>query len=192
MHNLPSPANLHAMAVALWERQHDRDPRSELYAAADATTPTEGVSDGGSGTQRATNWAAALARYEDFWRSTGNTARENTRDRTTLPATERRLGEWARYQRRFEETLCQFQRIRLDLSPAFAWDPWGARWEDNYRDCVGFVDRNGTLPLLTRHDTEQFGLARWLNRQLRLLKTGSLYEDRADLITRLLVQADRL
>ncbi|WBM79880.1 hypothetical protein KIV56_17190 [Cryobacterium breve] len=156
-----------------------------LYATADGDLASRrGPRRGGS--KRADNWEAALHRYEEFARTHGHTPRENTRDRASLPGVERRLGEWARYQRRYADTLTSFQKIRLDVSPAFNWDPLDSVWQARLADCVRHVRDTGRLPYLNGADPAEFALARWLGRQLRQLQTGTLRTDRAVRLTELL------
>jgi hypothetical protein len=183
-------ALLYAKAVELWGVDSDSDPRSARYAAADeyyagsqaGVAPTA---------RRAENWIAGIHRYEDFWRDTGRSPRENTRDRTSLPSAERRLGEWARYQRRFDARLCRYQEIRLDLSPAFAWDPHEHAWQESFDGCVRHFRAAGHLPYLNRADPVEFALARWLARQLRQLQTGILPANRAARLAVLLTMPDQ-
>lgn len=182
---------LSARAAALWRLEDDLDPRSASYAEADQAGA--GTDDPGRlRSSRAMNWVRALGAYEDFWRETGRTPRENTRNRASLPAAERRLGEWARYQRRFEDGLSRYQEIRLDISPAFAWDPHHQSWQQNFDSCTRHVSETGQLPYLNAADPSEFALARWLGRQLRQLQTGTLLPDRADKLPELLTMKNRL
>ncbi|WBM79840.1 hypothetical protein KIV56_16980 [Cryobacterium breve] len=157
-----------------------------LYATADGDVASGREPRRGGSSKRADNWAAALHRYEEFARAHGHTPRENTRDRASLPGVERRLGEWARYQRRYADTLTGFQKIRLDVSPAFDWDPLDGLWEARIADCVRHVQDKGRLPYLNGTDRGEFALARWLGRQLRQLQMGTLRTDRAVRLTELL------
>ncbi|WP_157487736.1 hypothetical protein [Leifsonia sp. Root112D2] len=185
-----NPKELHALAVRLWQQERDDDPeRSDLYVAAD-TRAASGVSPvQRSQLRRAENWTTALHRYETFWRINSRTARENTRNRAKLPAEERRMGEWARYQRRFEERLCLYQRIRLDVSPAFAWDPQEDSWNTKLKACAAHLEISGRLPYLNAADQTEFQLARWLGFQLRQYKSGTLSAGRRDHVTALLQKA---
>jgi len=139
-----------------------------------------------SAPKRAANWITRLHAYEHFWARSGRTPRENTRDRSALPASERRLGEWARYQRRFEFDLSQYQRARLDVSPAFDWDPWAANWERQLSACRDHLTRSGRLPLHDDGDVDEFRLARWLGRALKQMRSGRLPSDREDSLAALL------
>lgn len=171
----PSHEELHAQALALWHSTQPNDPAAMIYA--DAVTI---LFIGGSVRQRrATKWIVTLHRYEDHWREIGHAPRENTRDRSTLPDEERNLGEWARYQRRFEDQLNGYQRARLDVSPAFEWDPLETQWRGRFVACVTFVQINGRLPRLHADDRDEFALARWLGRQLYRLQSGRLDQKRA-------------
>lgn len=136
--------------------------------------------------KRATNWVRTLLRFEDFTALEGRTPRENTRLRGTIPAPERRLGEWARYQRRFEDGLTAYQRARLDVSPCFEWDIGESAWKSRSDACVRFRLQHGRLPVLTNRDGDEFALARWLGRQLRALQLGVLDPGRAPHIEKLL------
>lgn len=178
MHGNATPTALHARAVALWNRNADADPRSAQYAEADRLGANADLA-GHAANKRAANWVAALMRYEDFWREKGRTPRENTRNKSSLPAAERRLGEWGRYQRRFEDNLCRYQKVRLDISPAFSWDPLEHEWQQSLGRCIRHVQETGRLPYLNAAEHAEFALARWLGRQLRQLQAGTLPESRA-------------
>lgn len=132
------------------------------------------------------SWVLRLHAYEQHTRRHGRTPRENTRNREALPAEERRMGEWARYQRRRGDQLCSFQRARLEVSPAFQWDPQEAAWDDQLMECIQHATRSGRLPILNSADPVEFASARWLGRQLRQLKTGTLLPNRAKRIKDLL------
>lgn len=171
-----TPAELHTRADALWRSTHPDDPVAERYAEATAL-----LFNGRSGAQRrATNWVSTLHRYEDYWRVVGHTPREKTRAMASLPAEERNLGEWARYQRRFEDQLNAYQRARLDLSPAFEWDPLETLWRARFIECMTFVQANRRLPRLHADDRVEFALARWLGRQLLRLQDGRLDQKRTE------------
>lgn len=181
-----TPEELHAKAFALYTRGDNGDERSALYAQAD-----ERVANGSEpirrvGAKRPANWATELFNHEVFWREHGRRARENARDRASLTAGERRLGEWARYQRRFEDGLCLYQKIRLDVSPVFVWDPHESDWQKAIDGCIEDVRRTGQLPHLNSADPEEFARARWFRRQLRQMKTGTLRTNRADRVSAVL------
>jgi hypothetical protein len=184
-----TPKQLHEKALDLWKASGDLNPESELYAAADAEIATASDPKTITSNGHPQDWALTLLRYEEFWRSARFAPRENTRNRETLPVSEARLGYWARYQRRFRENLTRFQEIRLDVSPAFVWDPWGEVWEENYRTCADIVDRTGKLPWLSGTDQDLFDSARWLNRQLLLMKNSLLDRDRERRVVDLLLRA---
>ena len=96
------------------------------------------------------------------------------------------MAEWARYQRRLEYELCRFQKIRLDVSPSFEWDPQQAAWDARSLSCIRHVSTTGQLPHLNVTDPAEFANARWLGRQLRHLEVGTLLPDRADRLKELL------
>jgi hypothetical protein len=176
MPNMPTASALAATARRGLLRSADPCPVAEVYADLD-----EELAAGGAETiaaRRVTRWLRALHRYEDFARDHSRTARENTRNRATLPPAERRLGEWARYQRRFEDALNSYQRIRLDVSPAFVWDIHDNAWRLNLEACAEHLYTTGNLPTLNGADPVEFRLARWLGRQLRQLQTGTLAPQR--------------
>ncbi|WP_251449382.1 hypothetical protein [Microbacterium sp. Marseille-Q6648] len=162
--------HLHAMADAIWRAADPGDTAAARYAAAAehflSGVPVVYV--------RPTKWILTLRAYERFWEQHDRTPRENTRARSTLPAAERHLGEWARYQRRFEEHLNGYQLGRLEVSPAFVWDLRGANWHRHLIACHAHRAESGQLPRLNADDTEEFALARWLGRQLRRLQLGNL------------------
>jgi hypothetical protein len=170
--------NLQTRALKLWNAESVQDARSANYAAAEERAAA-GTTELGSTSKSATRWMAALFIYENFWSEHQRTPRENTRNRSLLPAVERRLGEWGRYQRRFEEKLCRYQVIRLDLSPAFAWDPQDHVWQGNFDACTHHYRATGRLPFLNGSDLIEFALARWLGRQLRQMQDGVLEKSRA-------------
>jgi hypothetical protein len=180
------PEQLHAKARRLAEHEHELDELSQLYAQSDEEVAKGGDPSTGARTKRAANWATALRRYEDFWTERGHSPREHTRNRATLPDEERRMGEWARYQRRFEENLCRYQIIRLDVSPAFKWDPHDHVWQENLNACIHHFRSTGRLPYLNGSDLLEFALARWLGRQLRQLQMGTLEQCRDVRLTALL------
>jgi hypothetical protein len=108
----PTPKELHLAAVALWPASSDWDSRSIAIRDEDASRSESNCSATHVG-RRPRIWVAALFAYEDFWRAHGRSPREKTRNASTLPAEERRMGEWARYQRRFDDHLCRYQLLRL-------------------------------------------------------------------------------
>ena len=178
---------LHARAEALWLKEPASDPRSAQYMEADMNGARYGDARPATA-KRPGNWIAALYDYEDYWREHGRTPRERTRNLATLPAEERRPGEWARYQRRFEDKLCRYQVIRLDASPAFQWDPLEHAWRESFDACVRHIA--GSLPLLNGADRREFALARWLGRQLRQLQIGTQAESRASQLSMLMTLQD--
>jgi hypothetical protein len=186
MHDHTGTTQLQARAYTLWTYSADQDTASICYAEAERHVANNEPPVQPGEPRRAMNWILALQRYEQFWRVHGRTARENTRNRLDLPAVERRLGEWARYQRRFDDKLCSYQRIRLDLSPAFEWDPHESVWRERRDDCVRHVRATGRLPYLNQADPVEFALARWMGRQSRRLQNGTLHQDRVDPFTALL------
>jgi hypothetical protein len=157
-----------------------------VYERADGRVAREGVPLHEVSSRRAANWAAALYRYEEFWRLNGHSPRENTRNRSSLPPEERRMGEWARHQRRFDDRLSSFQKIRLDISPAFEWDPLESVWQAHLAECGQHVRTTGRLPYLNAADPAEFALGRWLGRQFRQLQTRTLPDSRAAQLTVLL------
>jgi len=175
-------AHLHALADTIWRATDPDNTAAARYADAAAAhlagAPGRHV--------RATNWITTLHRYEQFWDAHGRTPRENTRARHTLTDDERHLGEWARYQRRYEERLNLYQRARLEVSPAFEWDLRAANWHRNLTSCHLHLLRTGTLPRLNGDDPIEFALARWLGRQLRRLQQGQLDSAHAVQLNRLL------
>ena len=92
MHDFTSPTSLHVQAIKLWPNGQLWDPSSLRYRDAEAAAlypaSTHVVS------TRTSKWIASLHQHEQFWRVHGRAPRERTRDLSTLPAVERRLGEW--------------------------------------------------------------------------------------------------
>ena len=179
------PRSLHTQAASLWVASGTVDNNSEQDEAAGRAVAF-GTSVGRDGPpRRSANWAQALNKYETFWRNGDphRSARENTRNRSALPKEERNLAEWARYQRRFQERLSTFQLVRLDMSPAFEWDPIDAAWQSHLRECHEFVAATTRLPVLNSADRNEYLLARWLNRQTRQQLHGRLTSSRATALT---------
>lgn len=176
------PEELHVRAQRLWHAEGSFDPAAEQFSAA----VSRALASQPVPQRRAMNWILSLHRYEEHWRRFGRTPRENTRAKATLPDDERNLGEWARYQRRFEGRLNAYQRARLDVSPAFDWDPLEHAWTLKFVACERFMTATGVLPRLHAADRSEFVLARWLGRQLFRLQSGRLEENRANAIHRLL------
>ena len=191
MHDEHTPASLCLQAFALWQAEDPADG-SLAYWTADNDTSNGVEINARSSSGWAKKWVVKLHRYEDFWRSEGRSPRENTRDLSTLPGAERRLGQWGRYQRRFEENLCRYQEIRLDISPAFRWDPLEEAWQARLDACSKHRDTTGRLPYLNSSDPVEFALARWLGRQLRQLQRGTQPSTRAERLTAFLAEKPTL
>lgn len=187
MHEEESPSGLHLKARYLLRQTRFIDERSPMYEMADEAIANDSDHSEGELFRRAVNWVLALHRYEGHWRTNADRPRENTRDRASLPAAERRMGEWARYQRRFAERLCQYQMMRLEVSPAFVWDPHEADWQATLEKCTDHARRTGHLPHLAGDDPREFALARWLGRQLRQMQEGALPESRVSRVSALLL-----
>lgn len=182
-----TPAELHAEAERLRRAEGTVDPVADRFAAVVTLVLDDQV----VSQRRAANWINSLHAYEDHWRDLGRAPRENTRARATLTDEERHLGEWARYQRRFEGGLNAYQRARLDVSPAFEWDPLDRVWSERFEECERFVTAHRTLPRLHAADRTEFLLARWLGRQLLRLRSGRLEMVRTHQLHRLLREARR-
>tara|TARA_R110002051_G_scaffold325547_1_gene428757 strand:+ start:4370 stop:4939 length:570 start_codon:yes stop_codon:yes gene_type:complete len=169
--------DLHERAVFEYELG-ESDPTGMPFLEAErlflATTgqASSGVS------KRALNWTSKLYHYELFTAENGHTPRENTRNRISLPPEERRLGEWAGYQRRMQDRLTRFQRIRLDISTAFEWAPLDASWQARLAAYRTHVDATGRQPYFNSADPCEFRLATWAARQLHLMRSGSLPAER--------------
>jgi hypothetical protein len=181
-----------APRISLWRtaerrssRDDDRSIESQRYIDAERRLVGD-LEHSTTEDRRPMNWVATLHRFEAFTRAEGRTPRENSRVRGSIPGLERRLGEWARYQRRFEDGLCAYQRARLDVSPHFVWDIGDAAWKKRYDSCVTFRVLHARLPLLTNRDDYEFALARWLGRQLKARQRDTLSPERSARIDRLL------
>jgi hypothetical protein len=90
------------------------------------------------------------------------------------------------------DQLCRFQLGRLDLSPAFVWDPLQEEWDEQLKALGDFVEKRKTLPRLTYLDLDQFALARWLGRPRAALRAGTMSEERRGRLTGLLAHAEKL
>jgi hypothetical protein len=191
MHHGHTPAGLCLQAFALWQAEDPADG-SLAYWTVDNDTSNGVEISARSSSRLANKWVTKLHSYEDFWRTEGRSPRENTRDLATLPAPERRLGQWGRYQRRFEENLCRYQEIRLDVSPAFRWDPHEEGWQARLDACLSHRNTTGRLPYLNSSDPIEFAHARWLGRQLRQLQRGTQSPTRAVRLTAFLTEKPTL
>ncbi|WP_354576848.1 hypothetical protein [Frigoribacterium sp. UYMn621] len=183
-----NPTELHEKAARRWREAQRADTESERDEEAGRAVAFEVPIVWEGPTSRAMNWARALEAYEMFWRTSRprRAPRENSRNRSSLPRAEGRLGEWARYQRRFQDRLSEFQRIRLTASPAFHWDPVEAAWMTHLELCRLHYVIHRRLPLLNGDNAEEFALARWLNRQLRQLQMGTQPPARASFLAEVL------
>lgn len=177
-----TPAQLHDLATDRWLTSQPDDPLAARYYAAMKAMLT----DGGTVPARPLAWARSILRYEQFTTAQDRTPRQKIRRDASSSDSERHLGEWARYQRRSIDRLNAYQRARLDVSPAFAWDVQASAWERSFRACVAHRVRTGELPHLDHTDPKEFALARWLGRQLRELQQGRLEQWRAQQLTELL------
>lgn len=184
-----SPANLHERAREIWQISSDLDDLSRRYEETDAAIAARRAEILRVVSRRPTRWVNALHRYEEFWRLSGRAPRENSSTRSSIPGEERRLGEWARYQRRAEASLSGYQRVRLDVSPAFEWDPLESRWLAKIALCAIHLQHTARLPFLNPDDSVEFALARWLGRQLRELRSDTLPISRVGPISLLLEAA---
>lgn len=178
----PDPAQLHKLARERWLASETEDPLAERYSAAMESILTGS----GHGAARPLTWARCLLRYEMFTAARGSAPRDGIRAETSVDGVERRLGGWARYQRRSADRINAYQRARLDVSPAFAWDERASAWQRSLRACLEHRMRTGELPHLNGMDPIEFALARWLGRQLRALQQGQLEEFRAQQLNDLL------
>lgn len=169
------PTGLHTAAVQRWNDTNPTARTGDALISAEA----ELIAGHAVTEPRPRKWVLALYRYELLWRSTGRTPRENTRARGTLTAEERRLADWARYQRRTEQDLTTYQLIRLDASPAFRWDPRGEHWQSRLNACITFHGVEGRLPMLSSSSPDEFALARWMGRQMRRRQQHELSPEQA-------------
>lgn len=173
--------HLHALADSLRLAQGADDLAGANYSLTEAA-----ILHGSNAYHRAAEWVLSLHRYELFWQEHGRAPREKTSARSTLDPDERHLGEWARYQRRHRHRLNSYQLARLEVSPAFEWDPREAEWQRMFDATRGHARTHGELPRLNRDDPTEFALARWLGRQLRLLQRGALTDSRGERMHELL------
>ena len=179
---------LHERAATCWRVSTHTDTESERDDAAGWAVAFNAPIAWDGSTSLAMNWARSLDAYETFWRTSlpRHAPRENTRISSSLSQAERNGGEWARYQRRFHNRLSEFQKIRLNLSPAFQWDPVEAAWMVHLDECRLHYAAVQRLPFLNGSDPVELHLARWLNYQLRQKRSGQLAPARAAALERFL------
>lgn len=170
---------LHDVAITAWLADTaGEDAASERYVDASraALAPDPAPP---SAYRRPARWICVLLELERFTIEQGRSPRENSSRRDTVPERERHLGEWCRYQRRHWASLTAFQRARLDVSPAFAWDIREQAWQERADEIDAFIGARGRRPMLRAADAEEFVLARWMARQLAHLQRGTLPPSRA-------------
>ena len=134
--------------------------------------------------RRVRNWVTSLLQLERFTFDEGRLPRENNRlDRGQITGEERRLTEWARYQRRTATQIqhCAYQTRRLETVPGFRWNPLSDQWRQNFDEYFRFVTRYGA-PAYRSKNAEQHKLASWASRQRRAHALGVLPLDRFELL----------
>jgi len=188
----PTPLELHHHALNLLGAQSGApaDPALALDILAGETIADGKPSSDTHGEKLAYRWATELLAFENFATEHGRTPRESAHA-GTIPHHERRLAGWARYQRRFPGRLSRFQLARLEVSPAFRWDPQEAAWFETLAECNQFLGAAGRLPRLHQANPVEKRLARWLNRQLRYQRSGTLPQKRTAAIDLLLQSAHK-
>lgn len=182
-----TPHDIHRAALTRWRNEYPDDASSQAYVDAEILA-LEGDR---STARRPARWIATLLEYEAFTHTHGRTPREKPGTNTPLTQVERRLAEWARYLRRFEENLSDYQVARLEESPAFVWDLRNSAWGNTFERCTTFANEHGRLPHLNQANTTEFALARWLRRQLHHQHTGSADRARVSQIEALLQRCGR-
>ena len=159
---------IHESAVKRWQDHYMYATGSLPYIQAEL----EVIHGRRSAALRPARWIDTLHSYETFSQSHGRTPREKPIGQSECLQAERRLAEWARYQRRFEENLNNFQVARLDTSPGFEWDLREHSWGSMLQRCVVFSQDHGRLPHLNISSRAEYVLARWLRRQLHRQRAG--------------------
>jgi hypothetical protein len=192
MQDTPTPRELHDAAVIEAAKHPDTDPRSESYQRVNLLIAIDRDHEVIAGMRWEFKWAGKMADYEEFWRQTEKAPRQKGGKATPVPEAELRLGTWARDQRRFEGRLCRFQLARLDVSPAFVWDPRQKQWDKNLEAISDFVEKRKNLPRLISQDQDQLKLARWLGRQLAALRENTMLDNRRGPFIELLAHAEKL
>jgi hypothetical protein len=181
-------SDLDRIVFERWVESGDTSPLSRRFAFAATQVGSEEGTEVSEPMHRAIRWRTMLHDYEEFWRQASHAPRENTRDRTQLPAAERRLGRWARTQRDRRSSLTGYQLVRLDASPAFEWDMQDGHWNRQYEAVLQMRIHHGRFPVRAAHDPTENALARWFNRQLTHMATGSLTAVRRERIEELLAR----
>ena len=98
---------------------------------------------------------------------------------------ERLLGTWLRYQRRARHTLSDYQRGRLELLPAWSWNPRSDTWHDQLHDYEDFVRQNGRAPRRGSADRRESTLAVWMMNQRTNSRRGTQSSYREALLAQL-------
>jgi len=188
----PTPLELHHHALNLLGAQcgAHADAALALDTLAGETVADGKPSPDTHGERLAYRWARELLAFENFVTEHGRTPRESAYA-GTISRLERRLAGWARYQRRFPGRLSRFQFLRLEVSPSFRWDPQEAMWFDTLAECNQFLGATARLPRLHQANPTEKRLARWLSRQLRYRRSGTLSQTRAAAIDLLLQSSQK-
>ncbi|MCG3775603.1 MAG: hypothetical protein JW395_2445 [Nitrospira sp.] len=84
------------------------------------------------------------------------------------PTSGYRLGSWVNHQRRDQDTMLPERHQRLDAL-GFAWDPFGASWEEGFLSLERYHKENGDclVPLTYRDPMSGFLLGQWVSVQRR-------------------------
>lgn len=93
--------------------------------------------------------------------------------------------DWLRYQRRHRETLCAYQRERLEVIPLFSWSPRDDAWDDKYETYRAFQENHGRAPRVSAGRGPEHALALWARRQRSRHRRGKLPKHLVDELVRL-------
>jgi hypothetical protein len=117
---------------------------------------------------RVMTWSTSVLALDAFVHAEKRMPRENNRlPRDETPQVERRLADWATYQRTpaTRAQHCDYQRRRLSVIPGFSWSPLDDRWWEAYREYRAFITAHGRAPRYRSEEQDEKRLAAWAAKQ---------------------------
>lgn len=162
------------------QRRSVRFYRAEIALLAGASIESIG--------QRDEQWARQLINLDAFVNRRGRLPRENNRlDPHQIDATEQRLVNWVRGQRKANAAgrLTEYQQQRLLCIPGFSFNPIEDRWASRLAAYRRFLSRHHRAPMIRSSHGEERKLAAWAAKQRMHYRRGTLSEPRVDALAAL-------
>ncbi|GAB3034619.1 hypothetical protein GCM10027052_10520 [Parafrigoribacterium mesophilum] len=130
---------------------------------------------------RQRNWLANVRALHQFVDSRGRLPHRTWRGRKdSADAAEEHLVNWLREQRRHSQSLCTYQRDRLEAIPGFEWSPKEEAWDRKVDDYRAFVIEHDRRPSLSSGSRAEQQLAVWERNQRMAQRDGRLPKHRVD------------